>query len=552
MKVITYFLSLLAASMLVQLNTYAQTYTYVLSGNPVNTTGWNMGGNAFINGGDIALTASMGGQQGFIYYNTPVELAANCTYFTVQFDFKMQTASGVTPADGLAFFYITNPPTGFGSGGSIGLPSNMNGMALILDTYSNDNNVNPQNNPLISLRTFAGMNYDEGTAAGLVTPDIINQHYLYDGNWHTCLIEYEAGMIKVFLDGSTTPITQGAANLSMTGYFGFTASTGLYYESHNIKNVIISGGSAPAALGVTNQEICTGESLVPFTFTNTVPGAIIHWYTSATGGTSTLTAPTINPNIPGSYTYYVTQSYANCPLESVRVPITINVNALPDMFLYPEVGAVCEGGSITLTATGAQSYVWTPATGLDNANSGVVICTPPYDLSYTVKGTSSKGCKSERYIDVKLHKSYETSITAEINEGEYYMFNDQRLNTPGTYKAQYYTKYGCDSTINLELKVNYKDIKVMTPNAFSPNGDGVNDRFRLAINDPRFVTISYMKIFNRYGQMVFNAIGDKALRGWDGTFNNTAVDAGVYYYIVEWELSNKKREIKKGEIALIR
>src|SRR5690606_3506387 len=119
----------------------------------------------------IQLTSSLTSQTGYIYYNTPQNLA-NCSQFTVSFDFRISNSSNPT-ADGITFFYITNPPSGFITGGGIGLPSNPNGLVTILDTYNNDN---ISNNPLVSLRRFTGVgNYVEGSATGQLAPDVGNQ-----------------------------------------------------------------------------------------------------------------------------------------------------------------------------------------------------------------------------------------------------------------------------------------------------------------------------------------------------------------------------------------
>jgi gliding motility-associated-like protein len=67
------------------------------------------------------------------------------------------------------------------------------------------------------------------------------------------------------------------------------------------------------------------------------------------------------------------------------------------------------------------------------------------------------------------------------------------------------------------------------PNAFSPNGDGINDVWNITyLNDYPNCT---MDIFDRYGRIVYQTIGYN--KPWDGTRNGNPVPVGVYYYIID-------------------
>lgn len=89
------------------------------------------------------------------------------------------------------------------------------------------------------------------------------------------------------------------------------------------------------------------------------------------------------------------------------------------------------------------------------------------------------------------------------------------------------------------------------PNAFSPNGDGVNDLFRPAISAQCPVEGFSLYIFNRWGQRVFSSAD--AERGWDGNFNRSPVDAGTYMYQIRF-LGGTQRTTyyQKGDLVLIR
>lgn len=95
-----------------------------------------------------------------------------------------------------------------------------------------------------------------------------------------------------------------------------------------------------------------------------------------------------------------------------------------------------------------------------------------------------------------------------------------------------------------------KDTAVLLPNAFSPNGDGVNDRIRLLGNN---LTKVDWRIYNRWGQLVFSAQDvASAKQGWDGTFNNVLQVSDAYSYYLSYEKTNGTTNTISGTIALIR
>lgn len=92
---------------------------------------------------------------------------------------------------------------------------------------------------------------------------------------------------------------------------------------------------------------------------------------------------------------------------------------------------------------------------------------------------------------------------------------------------------------------------VWLPNAFSPGGDGKNDLFRAVL---RCLVQSFeMKIFNRWGQIIFQTINPN--EGWDGNFLGTQQPVGVYYYYIKSQTGVGSEVIEnalKGEIHLLR
>ena len=84
-------------------------------------------------------------------------------------------------------------------------------------------------------------------------------------------------------------------------------------------------------------------------------------------------------------------------------------------------------------------------------------------------------------------------------------------------------------------------------NAFSPNGDGVNDVFTVTYKD---IKTYRLQIFNRWGNLIFET--DNPEQGWDGRYNGDEVPEGTYYYLIDATGLDEKRYLMKGFVTLVR
>lgn len=104
------------------------------------------------------------------------------------------------------------------------------------------------------------------------------------------------------------------------------------------------------------------------------------------------------------------------------------------------------------------------------------------------------------------------------------------------------------------INVNENSSIPFIPQAFTPNNDGKNDTFTL-YGGIGIEKIKHLQVFNRWGGLMFQVkeipLNDEP-KGWDGTYNNRPVNAGIYVYMAEIKLANGKTEILTGDLALIR
>ena len=87
------------------------------------------------------------------------------------------------------------------------------------------------------------------------------------------------------------------------------------------------------------------------------------------------------------------------------------------------------------------------------------------------------------------------------------------------------------------------------PNAFTPNGDGHNDKFRIVGLPVENITRFNMQIFNRWGQLVFTT--SDILEGWDGTRAGMACPEGMYFWVIYYEDGKKAKVSNRGALMLI-
>lgn len=92
------------------------------------------------------------------------------------------------------------------------------------------------------------------------------------------------------------------------------------------------------------------------------------------------------------------------------------------------------------------------------------------------------------------------------------------------------------------------DNGILAPNIISPNGDGSNDYFY--IKNPNELDIDYIRIFNRWGELVFETYDPNGK--WDGTFRDQICNPGVYVYYIQAKCFDKTPFMKKGNITILK
>lgn len=257
-------------------------------------------------------------------------------------------------------------------------------------------------------------------------------------------------------------------------------------------NFQIGSLPVPDVSMIADTLICKG---VAISFTGITDAAIWQWYFGDGQTSNEKNTRNIYYNA-GQYTAYFTATNIEGCSDTARQLITV---AELDLKLYADKELINFGEQVRINSAAPESYTITEWT--------------PYELFSSQNATWQK-----------LHLDSSTTIT-----------------------VTGISDYGCIGKASIDIAVMPR---VLMPNAFTPNGDGLNDYFRLSNNG--YIFVRHFEIFNRYGQMVYSAFGTSAAEGWDGTFKGKPCEQGTYFYNINLETKENKTIMLKGDVTLIR
>ena len=237
-------------------------------------------------------------------------------------------------------------------------------------------------------------------------------------------------------------------------------------------------------------------------FTNTSLGGIDFLWDFGDGSTGTGMNPNHLYTTPGTYTIKLLATDSTTCNLSDTTSFTITVSSIPVAgFTYtPNPAEENTITTFTNTSVGAVRYRWYYGDG---------------DSLYTFRR--------------------DTTVRHQYNETKQYQPCIVAIN-----------QFGCPDTVCQVLNNIVKPI-LDVPNAFTPNGDGANDR---AIVIGIGISKMVFRIYNRWGQLMFES-NDRRI-GWDGKFKGKEQPMDVYAYTLDAEFFDGKKVKKQGDITLLR
>jgi gliding motility-associated-like protein len=273
----------------------------------------------------------------------------------------------------------------------------------------------------------------------------------------------------------------------------------------------------------------------------------------------------VSPNATTTYVVTVSDGIGCSDSDDVIV----NVHDIPIIWTEPGGPAICRDSSIVLTANGAVNYTWYPASGLSSQIGAVVTASPSTTTTYQITGTSVYGCVGYGEVTVTVYQTPQPSISDStylclgesltLNAGRFdgwhwYLWSDGSSNQklivdqPGLYWVKV-ANPGCYITDTIIVN---QCTELWVPNAFTPNGNFVNDVFQ-AKASTEFEYFN-MTIWSRWGELIFET--NNIHIGWDGTFKGDMCPEGVYVWVIKYigygNLYLDKEGMRKGHVVLLK
>ncbi|TKK68299.1 gliding motility-associated C-terminal domain-containing protein [Ilyomonas limi] len=415
----------------------------------------------------------------------------------------------------------------------------------------------------------ADSNICQGTAANLVLESTVSAEYTNPAyQWQQ---SSNNGTTWTDIAGATSlslPINIAAnAQVASTQYrlsVGKTSNINTV-QCRIASNVVsISINEKPSPDITTNNPFCEGKDII----LSAHKGTAFNWAgpDNFSSTDSTIVLADANSRYDGVYSVDIT-SAAGC---SITASTRVLVNKSPVAAVSNDV-SICEGSSTQLQGSGGFIYQWIPATGLSNAAIANPVASPADSTNYTLIVTNEKGCTDTAFTKVFVWKKpiANAGPNKQIMEGDTVVLEGTASGTNITYNwtpninlttAQLlqpiaaptqnttYTLHiqslqGCGIAIDEVFVRVFK--KVDIPNAFSPNGDGINDKWIL--KNIETYPEADITVFNRYGQLLYKAKGNG--RPWNGTYNGTPLPVASYYYVIDLKSNFPKLS---GWIMLLR
>lgn len=127
-------------------------------------------------------------------------------------------------------------------------------------------------------------------------------------------------------------------------------------------------------------------------------------------------------------------------------PVTVTVNALPTVEVDVTEATFCDGNSVIVNASGADTYVWSPTTGLDNSNTPNVLANPTSNTTYTVTGTDANGCANTATSNISPISDVEVTMSVNPTEicaaGSPVTLTAEAQDATGTYEYRFLEEDG--------------------------------------------------------------------------------------------------------------
>jgi gliding motility-associated-like protein len=331
---------------------------------------------------------------------------------------------------------------------------------------------------------------------------------------------------------------------------------------------------APLVTAGPDLRICRGQStLLQARGANTY-----QWSPTQGLSCANCDSPTAQPLVTTTYVVTGRNNFGCASTDTLTVEVV-----QPFDISWSASDSLCLGQSKQLSANGAFRYEWTPATGLNSANIANPLARPAISTTYRVVGYDNFNCFTDTgFVTIGVGQIPTVELgTGRLvvagtvvpqqpvfTNGPFVNYNwtptsglsclncpnpNITVNTNTVYSLTVTSAYGCTATDTIGYRVVCQQDQIYIPNAFSPDGDGVNDV--LMVRGKGVSKVRYFRVFNRWGQIVFersNFDANDPRYGWDGKINGIPANPDVYVYTADVLCTAGGAFVYKGNVTLVK
>ncbi len=343
--------------------------------------------------------------------------------------------------------------------------------------------------------------------------------------------------------------------------------------------VVVIDDSVTADFTITTLNNC--DSLLALQLTNTSINGVEYQWVFSDSTTDNSMSPAKNFTMPGTYTItlYTTDTNRCHPRDTISKQVVLlpNSNAV---FELPD--AECTGVDVLLDnksdlRSGSVWYISSGDTFIRYAPNYVFTRAGTYTITLITTDTTSCNVSDTLTRDIVIYDypvaafthakdtyRFDTPVrftnTSRYYSSSLWWFGDGDTSSETNPVHNYTTRIGwqevclmvytdgipCSDTVCDSIFISFTPL-IGVPNAFSPNGDGINDLVNV---EGKGITDIEFTIYNRWGEIVFRT--HDAKQGWDGIYKGKAQDMEVYAYYVNAGFIDGSRTELKGNITLLR
>lgn len=338
-------------------------------------------------------------------------------------------------------------------------------------------------------------------------------------------------------------------------------------------SVTITVQPTPAVDAGIDRSLCQGSSVQ----LNATGAAQYSWSPSAGLSCSNCANPLAHP--ADTIIYHVTGTSAfGCMADD-----TVKINVIkPFPMLVSPGDTLCQGEKLMLKASGANTYLWSPATGLDRTNIATPMASPSSTTTYRVIGFDGHNCFADTaYVkvivgpwptvnagpDITMPAGNAVTLSAIAQNGPIIQWlwepstglsctncSSPNLNitTDMSYRVTVTNQYHCVAQDVINIFSFCKSAQVFVPNAFTPDGDGLND---ILMVRGKGIHVVYFRVFSRWGELVFEAkdcAPNEPRFGWDGKIRGVPAPPDVFVYTAQVICDNNVVHTIKGNTTILK